>query len=193
MAEGMFKKIVDESGISDLFLIESRAVSSVTIGSKPHPETIKRLENIGASWEGKRSEQIKQADFLNFDFIICMDGTNEIYLKKHAGIYRDKIYLVRDINQETKKQNIPDPFYTENHDETFTLLSESLEEWLTMFKIHKFNKTIDIEQYRINSKPLFLTKEAWYSWNKEEGKYELTSQASKEAMKSYQKFYGKEN
>ncbi len=149
LAEGIFKKMIDESGVADAFLVESRAVSSEALGSRPHPETIKRLEMIGIPWQDMVSEKIKQVDYRNFDFIICMDDLNETYLKKRAGIYRDKIYLVRDINQKTKKQNIPDPYYTLDYDETFNLLNESLEEWLTMFKIHKLSKGVDIEEYRI--------------------------------------------
>ena len=71
-------------GASEFFLIESRAVSTEEIGSRPHPETIKRLEGIGASWDGMTSKKIKQIDYRYFDFIICMDDQNENYLKKHA-------------------------------------------------------------------------------------------------------------
>ena len=189
LAEGIFKKMVNESGVADAFLIESRAVSSEALGSRPHPETIKRLEMIGIPWHDMVSEKIKQVDYRNFDFIICMDDLNETYLKKRAGIYRDKIYLVRDINQNTKKQNIPDPYYTLDYDETFSLLNDSLEEWLTMFKIHKLSKGVDIEEYRITNKPIFMTNASWYDWNSEVGKYELSKNASEEAILSHKKFY----
>jgi len=192
MAEGIFKKIVDDSGASEFFLIESRAVSTEEIGSRPHPETIKRLEGIGASWDGMTSKKIKQIDYRYFDFIICMDDQNENYLKKHAGIYRDKIHLALDINLETIGQNIPDPYYTGDYDETFNYLMNSLDQWLTMFKINKLSKAIDVEDYRISTKPLFLEDSKGYYWDIEEKKYELTDDATDEAISSFKIFYEEE-
>lgn len=189
LAEGIFKKMVNDAGIEDAFIIESRAVSSEAVGNSPHPETIKRLEMIGISWKNMIAEKIKQIDYRQFDFIICMDDKNETYLKKHAGIYRDKVYLVRDINQATKKQNISDPFYTLDYDETYQMLNESLEEWLTMFKIAKLSKAIDLEDYRISNKPLFLTNALWYTWDHETQRFELTSHAPDEAILSHKEFY----
>ncbi|MBU1093446.1 MAG: low molecular weight phosphotyrosine protein phosphatase [Firmicutes bacterium] len=193
MAEGIFKKLINDSGISNDFTVESRAVSSEAIGSSPHPETIKRLEFLGIPWEDMISEKINQLDYRHFDFIICMDDQNEKYLKKHAGIYRDKVYLVRDINHQTKKQNIPDPYYTLDYDETFNLLMESLAEWVTMFKLHKLSKMIDLEAYRITNQPLFLSNPSWYTWDTEEKKYVLNHEASFDAVASYKEFYKEED
>ena len=193
MAEGIFKKMVDDSGLSEYFLIESRAVSTEMLGSIPAPETIKRLESIGASWQGMTAQKISQEDYRNFDFIICMDEKNMTYLKKHAGIYRDKIYLALDISHKTKGQNIPDPYYTGDYDETFKFLMSSLDEWLTMFKLNKLSKGIDIEDYRISTKPLFLNNQSDYFWNKETKKYELTSCAKSAAMTSLNRFMKMKN
>jgi len=170
MAEGIFKKMVDDSGLSEYFLIESRAVSTEMLGSIPAPETIKRLESIGASWQGMTAQKIS-----------------------HAGIYRDKIYLALDISHKTKGQNIPDPYYTGDYDETFKFLMSSLDEWLTMFKLNKLSKGIDIEDYRISTKPLFLNNQSDYFWNKETKKYELTSCAKSAAMTSLNRFMKMKN
>ncbi len=193
MAEGIFKKMVEDDGLSEFFLIDSKADSTEEIGSKPAPETIKRLESIGASWEGMIAEKIKQKDYRNFDFIICMDDKNENYLKKHAGIYRDKIYLALDINLETKGQNIPDPYFTGDYDESFNFLMKSLEQWLTMFKINKLSKGIDVEDYRIATIPLFLSNIGWYGWDIDSKQYELTDLATNEARLSYNAYYEEES
>lgn len=193
MAEGIFKKMVEDSGVSEFFLVESRACSTEQIGSIPALETIKYLDSIGASWEGMVAQKIKQIDYRNFDFIICMDEKNESYLKKHAGIYRDKISLALDINLKTKGKNIPDPYYTGDYDETFKFLMNSLEQWLTMFKINKLSKAIDVEDYRISTKPFFLEDSSSYFWNKDTKKYELTPLASSEAIASIKSFYTEED
>lgn len=192
LAEVIFKKMVNDAGVKDAFFIESRGVFSKEVGAKPHPQIIKRLKKIGIPWQDMKLQQIKQIDYRSFDFIICMDNIDEKYLKKHAGIYRDKVYLIRDINQETKKQSIPDPLETQDYDETFHLLNESLEEWLTMFKISKLSKAIDVEDYLISNKPLFLTNSSWYQWNPEIQKYEVMPLAPDEAILSHKEFYEQE-
>ena len=37
--------------------------------------------------------------------------------------------------------------------------------------------------------PLFLANPEWYTYNVDEGKYKLTDKATKEARKSYEKYY----
>ena len=41
----------------------------------------------------------------------------------------------------------------------------------------------------VQEKPYFLENEEWYTYNIEEGKYELTDKAPQEAVESYNEFY----
>ncbi|MCF7930227.1 MAG: hypothetical protein K9L02_01825 [Acholeplasmataceae bacterium] len=192
LAKGLFKKLINDAGVEDSFLVESRGIWVEKKNSETDPEIIKRLKFLNAPYDGMVAQKIKQQDYRDFDFIICMDEKNESYLKKHAGIYRDKVYLVRDIKQETKRQNILDPFETLEYDDMTQMLYESLVEWLEMFKISKLSKAIDVEDYRISNKPVFLFNPNWYIWNPEIQRYELTKSASNEAISSHKAFYEEE-
>jgi protein-tyrosine phosphatase len=129
MAEGMFKKMIVDKGLETEFIVESRATSTWEIGNPPHPGTQKILERIGFDWRGMKAKQIEAWDYANFDYIIGMDNENVNFLTKQAGSYADKVYLMRDINEKTKNQDVPDPYFNNKHEETFLLLQESLEHW----------------------------------------------------------------
>ena len=129
MAEGIFKKMLEEKSAQHEFIVESRATSAWEIGKPPHPGTRKILERIGFDWTGMKAKQISKQDYEKFDYIIGMDEVNVSYLIKHAGIHKDKIHLMRDINPKTKNQNIPDPFFNNTHEHTYLLINESLLDW----------------------------------------------------------------
>ncbi|MDO9629220.1 MAG: low molecular weight protein-tyrosine-phosphatase [Acholeplasmataceae bacterium] len=134
MAEGMLKKMVNDHGLESKIHIESRATSTWEKGNPPHPGTRKILERIGADYKGKVSTQITETDFHEFDYIIGMDHENIKYLNTHAGIHSNKIYLLRDIDSNTKDQIIPDPYFSGEHEKTFLLLEEPLKLWLEKLK-----------------------------------------------------------
>ena len=134
MAEGMFKKMVQEEGLENMFHIESRATSTWEAGNPPHPGTRKILERIGADYKDMKSTLISEADFNEFDYIIGMDHANIKYLHEHAGKNVHKIYLLRDINPNTKGEIIPDPYFSGEHEKTYLLLCDALKLWVHKLK-----------------------------------------------------------
>lgn len=133
MAEGLFKKMVEDAGLREHFFIESRATSTLEIGNQPHPRTAIILEREKAQLIGKKSQQITQEDFQRFDYIIGMDHENIKHLKKHAGFNQHKVYLLRDIDPNQKDQIVPDPYYTGLYEDTYKLLKDGLKKWLNFF------------------------------------------------------------
>jgi protein-tyrosine phosphatase len=134
MAEGLFKKYVEDQGMKDRFRIESRATSTWEVGNPPHPGTQKILKGLHISIEEMKSEHIHKNDFEEFDYIIGMDHENIDYLNQIGHNYQHKIHLFKDINPQTKGEIVPDPYYTGKYEETYRLLAEDMELW--------FNKMI---------------------------------------------------
>ena len=134
MAEGMLKKMIQDQGLESRFHIESRATSTWEDGNPPHPGTKKILDRIGADYQGKVSTQIKDSDFVEFDYIIGMDHENIKYLINHAGDHAKKIYLLRDIDPNTKGEIIPDPYFSGEHEKTYLLLADALKLWVDKLK-----------------------------------------------------------
>lgn len=134
MAEGMFAKLIEEQGLSGKVHVASRATSTWEIGNPPHIGTQHVLNRIGYDWKDKTSQKIDQKDFQDYDYIIGMDHNNVKYLKEHAGQNEHKIWLLRDIDEKTKGEIIPDPYFDHTHEVTYRLLLESLPLWIDKIK-----------------------------------------------------------
>ncbi|MDI6452723.1 low molecular weight protein-tyrosine-phosphatase [Peloplasma aerotolerans] len=134
MAEGMFTQMVIKENLQEKIHIESRATSTWEHGKPPHPETRKILDRIGAKHHHMKSMTIQASDFVKFDYIIGMDKSNVQHLLKQAGKHKHKIFLLRNIMDETKGQSVPDPYLTGQYEQTYQLLEESLTGWLERLK-----------------------------------------------------------
>jgi len=134
MAEGLFKKMINDQGLDDCIEVESRATSTYEIGRPPHPRTQAILSREGASLFDKRAKQISSNDFDSFDLIIGMDRKNIFDLKQMTNKHLNKIYLFRDIDPNALGQDVPDPYYSGRYEETFELISKTLPLWLEKLK-----------------------------------------------------------
>lgn len=133
MAEAVFRKKVADRGLSDQFQIESRATSRWEEGNPPHVGTRKKLKSKGISCEGMHSEQMRTADFHEFDWIIGMDYQNVQDLKALAPTGTvEKIHLLLEVSPESSHQEVPDPYCTGDFDLTFELVDEATSKWLEL-------------------------------------------------------------
>lgn len=130
MAEGLMNKRIKELGLESQIYVESRATSSYEIGNPPHPKTRAILIRENAELDGKTAKRITQDDFKHFDYIIGMDLENVSDLKKIAGVYKDKVYLYRDIDSKVKGEEVLDPYYNGRYEETYHLINKSLDAWI---------------------------------------------------------------
>jgi protein-tyrosine phosphatase len=130
MAEGLLKKRIKDLGLENQIHVESRATSSYEIGNPPHRKTMAILNRENAKLIGKTAQLISTEDFNTFDYIIGMDLENIDNLKRIAGRYQDKIYLFRDIDESNKNEEVLDPYYNGQYEETYKLINDSLDKWI---------------------------------------------------------------
>ena len=133
MAEFMFKKMVEERGISDQFEIASAATSTEEIwngiGSPVYPPARRELSKHGIGCDGKRARQLTKGDYVHYDYLIGMDSMNIRNMKRMTGHYEDdKIKLLLEFAGENR--SISDPWYTDRFDITYRDLVEGLEAFL---------------------------------------------------------------
>lgn len=104
--------------------IESRATSSWEHGNPIHPGTRKILECYQIPYDpNKSSQQINQDDAYRCDLILAMDQQNIKDLKKMLPpSLHGKIHLLAE-------QNVPDPWYTGDFQETYDLISHACKQW----------------------------------------------------------------
>ena len=118
MAEFVFKDMVKERGLSDLFMIASSATSREELGNPVHPGTRNILNKINISCAGKKAVQMTLKDYEMYDYILAMDKFNirNIYAIT-GGDPKHKIKRLLDYSKNPR--DISDPWYTDNFDLTY--------------------------------------------------------------------------
>ena len=123
MAEFVFKRMVDERGLSGDFLIASSATSTEEIGNSVYPPVRRLLERHGISCAGKTARQMTRGDYERYDLLIGMDSANFRNMNRIAGGDPDgKIHLLMDYTG--RPGNVADPWYTGDFETTWRDVNE---------------------------------------------------------------------
>ena len=118
MAEFVMKDMVNKTGLTDKYYIESAATSREEIGNDTHPGTKHKLTEVGIPFTKRKARQVTPKDYDEFDYLIIMDQNN---LRNLNRIITDdpgnKVFKLLDF--AGKNRDIADPWYTGNFDETY--------------------------------------------------------------------------
>ena len=126
MAEFVMKDLVEKRGIGYLFHIASSATSREEIGNDIHPGTRKKLKEMGIPLKKRGAIQITSADYVNYDYILCMDSHNLRNLGRIISNDPDqKVRRLLDFSKNPR--DIADPWYTGNFDITYNDVVEGCE------------------------------------------------------------------
>lgn len=130
MAEFILKALVKVRGLSELFYIESAAVSSEETGNPIYPPAKRCLSQHGVTFDPlKCARQVTAADYDRFDRIICMDASNLRLIKRIIPTDPEgKIHLM--MSYTGVGRDVADPWYTGDFEETFQDLLEACEAML---------------------------------------------------------------
>lgn len=119
MAEFVMKDLVRKKGLCDEIYVESAATSREEIGNDIHHGTKRKLTQMGVPFERRGARQITKSDYEKFDYIILMDSYNVRNLKWIIpSDSENKIFKLLDFS-ERKGEDIADPWYTGDFDETY--------------------------------------------------------------------------
>lgn len=121
MAEAVFRHLVEEAGLSGQIAADSAGLGGWHAGEKPHRGTRQVLSARGIRHDWLIARQISQADFANFDYIVCMDEENLHGLKQIAPPAK-KLYRLLDFAPEIKERNVEDPYYTGRFEHVYQLV-----------------------------------------------------------------------
>jgi protein-tyrosine phosphatase len=127
MAEYVLKDMVRKRGIEDSFEIDSAATSREEIGNPVYPPARRKLAENGIACGGHRAWQMTRADYDYYDMIICMDRNNvRNTMRITGGDHDGKISMLLD-HTDRAGQQVADPWYTGNFDETWRDVTEGCE------------------------------------------------------------------
>lgn len=134
MAEGLFIHKVHKHGLESRFLIDSCGIGSWHEGQRADTRTIQIAAKYGIHIPSI-ARQIRKEDFVRFDYILCMDGSNYNDLVKLARVHKQSashIYKIRFFDDLGKDMDVPDPYYggIDGFEEIYATLNASCDNLL---------------------------------------------------------------
>ncbi|CAL8315903.1 unnamed protein product [Lota lota] len=117
IAEAVFRKMVTDAGAVDKWRIDSAATSTYEIGSPPdhRGQACMKTHHVPMSHIAR---QVTKEDFMNYEYILCMDDSNMSELKRKAKSVSNcsaKIELLGSYDPQ-KHLIINDPYYGSEDD-----------------------------------------------------------------------------
>ena len=118
MAEFVFKRMVEEAGLSNKFVIESRATSAEELGNPVYPPAKRELLRHGIKCDGKYAVQLTRLDYDKYDLLVGMDSANIRNMHRLFGGDPDgKIRKLMDYT--ARGGDVDDPWYSGDFSTTY--------------------------------------------------------------------------
>lgn len=128
MAEFVFKKMVDERGLSLSFDITSRGTSDEEEGNGIYPPAARTLRTHGI--EGRHvSRQLTKKEVLNADYVLVMDSGNLFdVLRLTGGQCSEKVFKLCSFTSHPR--DVADPWYTRDFEKAYSDIRDGCERFL---------------------------------------------------------------
>ncbi len=113
LAEGIFKKLVEERKLGKTIMVDSAGTSGWHIGDLPDPRTEAIASEHGILLDHV-GRQLLQEDLKKFDYIVAMDISNYEHIRilyARGETPDDQLFLMRDFDDIGKGKDVPDPYY----------------------------------------------------------------------------------
>ncbi len=111
-AEGVFRKLIEEEGLSDAFYLDSAGTHAYHVSAAPDVRAQNAARERGIDISGLRARKICMVDFEEFDYILVMDQYNyEVVMAHCPRIYGYKVKYFLDFAPHLNSRDVPDPYY----------------------------------------------------------------------------------
>lgn len=111
-AEGVFRKLVREERVEEMFEIDSAGTHAYHVGSPPDERAQKTALARGIDLRHLRARQVSVADFEAFDHILAMDRQNlDTLMFVCPRPHSHKLKLFLEYAPGLKALEVPDPYY----------------------------------------------------------------------------------
>ncbi len=110
-AEGVFRKLVEDEGLSARVEIDSAGTHAYHVGEQPDSRAQAAAERRGVSLADIRARKVAADDYARFDYVLAMDRLNLHMLTEGAGQdYEERVTLFLDFGASAESE-VPDPYY----------------------------------------------------------------------------------
>ena len=111
-AEGVFRHLLEQQGMTEQVLTDSAGTHDYHIGAPPDLRAQAAAARRGYDLSMLRARQVTPADFERFDYVLAMDEANlgEL-LPLCPDASRDRLRLLLEFAEEVERRDVPDPYY----------------------------------------------------------------------------------
>jgi protein-tyrosine phosphatase len=111
MAEGIFRKLVADAGLSASIEADSAGTSGLRLNEPPDPRTQRTTLKRGVDVSALRSREVVRADYERFDYILAMDQKNYNYLRSLCprGM-ENRVFMMLQFAPFDDLSEVPDPY-----------------------------------------------------------------------------------
>ena len=111
-AEGVFRKLVEESALPFPVHVESAGTHAYHVGNPPDPRAVRAALERGIDLSAQRARRVAIEDFERFELVLAMDEANREALFELCPVeHRDRIRLLLEFAPRAGQREVPDPYY----------------------------------------------------------------------------------
>ncbi|MEL6252223.1 MAG: low molecular weight protein-tyrosine-phosphatase [Bacteroidota bacterium] len=138
MAEGLFLKHIADASLADMIQVDSCGTGAWHVGERADERMRRTAVKHGIELLS-RARKVQKEDFLEFDYIIPMDGSNLINLQRlatHVPDIKSAIIKMRYFDEEAINADVPDPYYggAQGFEDVYEMLDRSCARLLTFIR-----------------------------------------------------------
>jgi protein-tyrosine phosphatase len=122
MAEAVFTQMVKEEGLEDAIEVDSAGTGGWHVGEKAHEGTRAILRKHDIPYDG-RSRKLAKEDLHTADYLIAMDRSNKEGIER-LGDTDAHVSLLLDYATNAEVREVPDPYYQNNFDFVYELVTD---------------------------------------------------------------------
>ena len=113
LAESIFRHLLAERGVEDLFEVDSAGTSGYHAGDPPDPRSAMHASRRGYDLSALRARRVREADFERFDLVLAMDWENlELLQAQCPAAHRGKLRRLTEFARRLDAEVVPDPYYS---------------------------------------------------------------------------------
>ena len=126
-AEGVFRKMLEQRGLSGWLEVDSAGTAAYHEGEPPDLRAQRAARARGYDLSGMIARRLGAQDFEAFDLILAMDGGVLAEMQRRCpGHRRDRLRLFMDFSRLKSSRDVPDPYY--GSDDGFNRVLDMVEE-----------------------------------------------------------------
>jgi protein-tyrosine phosphatase len=111
-AEGVFRKLVADAGMSEAIIADSAGTHAYHVGEPPDPRAQSAAARRGYDLSDLRARRVERADFERFDLIVAMDLEHfEILARMADRASSGKLRMMMSFGKRFREKDVPDPYY----------------------------------------------------------------------------------